>query len=46
VKASALSDATYTHPSSTEAFNDVLGTIARVDAQVAGAGSVAAQPAG
>jgi pyruvate/2-oxoglutarate dehydrogenase complex dihydrolipoamide dehydrogenase (E3) component len=31
VEASRLRDAIYTHPSSTEAFNDVLGTIIRTD---------------
>lgn len=31
VTASELRDAVYTHPSSTEAFNDVLGTIVRSD---------------
>jgi pyruvate/2-oxoglutarate dehydrogenase complex dihydrolipoamide dehydrogenase (E3) component len=35
VKAAELRDAIYTHPSSTEAFNDVLGTIVRTDAPVA-----------
>jgi probable pyridine nucleotide-disulfide oxidoreductase len=29
--ASELREAIYTHPSSTEAFNDVLGTIVRAD---------------
>jgi probable pyridine nucleotide-disulfide oxidoreductase len=31
IKAAELRDAVYTHPSSTEAFNDVLATIVRVD---------------
>lgn len=31
IKARQLRDAVYTHPSSTEAFNDVLGTIVRSD---------------
>ncbi|MEU0600650.1 FAD-dependent oxidoreductase [Streptomyces sp. NPDC006393] len=31
VRAAELRDAIYTHPSSTEAFNDVLGTIVRAD---------------
>jgi pyruvate/2-oxoglutarate dehydrogenase complex dihydrolipoamide dehydrogenase (E3) component len=31
IKASDLRDAIYTHPSSTEAFNDVIGTIVRSD---------------
>src|ERR1700754_1207267 len=31
IKAAQLRDAIYTHPSSTEAFNDVLGTIVRAD---------------
>jgi probable pyridine nucleotide-disulfide oxidoreductase len=29
IKAAELRDAVYTHPSSTEAFNEVLGTIVR-----------------
>ena len=33
VTASRLRDAIYTHPSSTEAFNDVIGTIVRSDAR-------------
>ncbi|HEX3590534.1 MAG TPA: FAD-dependent oxidoreductase [Pseudonocardiaceae bacterium] len=33
VKASQLRDAIYTHPSSTEAFNDVIGTVVRTDEQ-------------
>jgi pyruvate/2-oxoglutarate dehydrogenase complex dihydrolipoamide dehydrogenase (E3) component len=35
VKSAELRDAIYTHPSSTEAFNDVLGTIVRADAPMA-----------
>ncbi|WP_432164260.1 dihydrolipoyl dehydrogenase family protein [Streptomyces tendae] len=31
ITASELRDSVYTHPSSTEAFNDVLGTVVRVD---------------
>jgi pyruvate/2-oxoglutarate dehydrogenase complex dihydrolipoamide dehydrogenase (E3) component len=31
IKASELRDAVYTHPSSTEAFNDVFATIVRAD---------------
>ncbi|MFF7190399.1 FAD-dependent oxidoreductase [Streptomyces sp. NPDC008222] len=31
IKAAELREAIYTHPSSTEAFNDVLGTIVRAD---------------
>jgi pyruvate/2-oxoglutarate dehydrogenase complex dihydrolipoamide dehydrogenase (E3) component len=31
ITASELRDAVYTHPSSTEAFNDVLATIVRTD---------------
>ncbi|MGC5022778.1 FAD-dependent oxidoreductase [Micromonospora sp. DT47] len=31
IKAAELRDAVYTHPTSTEAFNDVLATIVRVD---------------
>ncbi|WP_433290375.1 FAD-dependent oxidoreductase [Pseudonocardia sp. CA-142604] len=31
IKATQLRDAIYTHPSSTEAFNDVLATVVRVD---------------
>ncbi|MEU7911652.1 FAD-dependent oxidoreductase [Microbispora bryophytorum] len=33
VKAAELRDAVYTHPTSTEAFNEVLGTIVRSDAR-------------
>jgi pyruvate/2-oxoglutarate dehydrogenase complex dihydrolipoamide dehydrogenase (E3) component len=35
VKAAELRDAIYTHPSATEAFNDVLGTMVRTDEPVA-----------
>lgn len=31
IKAAQLRDAIYTHPSSTEAFNDVLATVVRMD---------------
>jgi hypothetical protein len=31
IRATELRDAIYTHPSSTEAFNEVLGTIVRAD---------------
>jgi pyruvate/2-oxoglutarate dehydrogenase complex dihydrolipoamide dehydrogenase (E3) component len=31
IRAAELRDAIYTHPSSTEAFNEVLGTIVRAD---------------
>jgi probable pyridine nucleotide-disulfide oxidoreductase len=31
IKASQLRDAVYTHPSSTEAFNDVIGAVVRTD---------------